>query len=233
MSTQFVIHLRNDQQRTTPFSHPMQEYACELGDKEAMKLLETYLDTSLDDTVRDEARQNLIMGHVYTVNWLIGRYVCNWPESKKFLDDIYSEGLLAAAEVITQMDTIDPHQLKAKIIVLAKFYIERMLNQMRYPINACLMTQFRRIKDGKPVEYIDAITLTDKQNVHTTDDSYMVVDLLDALERIKECDTEEFVDLVLLAMENYHHIRKQDISDEDRDLIEQLVKIGGDCVYSS
>lgn len=233
MSTQFVIHLRNDQQKTGPFLHPMQEHVHELSDEEMTELLTIYLNDSLDETTRDHARQDLIMGHIHTVNWLIGRYVCYWPESKKYLDDMYAEGLLAITEVVSEARTNNSIALKAKNIVRIKRRIEDMLNNMRFPIRASLNTQFRRIQEKCPPEYIDAAVLTDKQNVHTTDDGYMVIDLLDALERIKECDTEEMIDLVLLAMENHHHIRKQDISDEDRDLIEQLVKIGGDCVYSS
>jgi len=231
-TTRFVVHLRKDQQNTSKFSHPMQKFGIDLEDEEVEQLMQVVLDESQDKKTRDKARDDLILSYIHIVNWMVGRYVSNWFESREYVDDMYSEALLAVTQVVNQMTEVDLNSTLAKIIVTIKTNIDMMLNEMRFPIHASLRTQYRRIAVGASPEYIDATIIHDDE-VSVQDESFMMVDVLDSLERLQEVDSEEMIDLVLLALENHHEIRKRDISDEERELIEQLVKIGGASVYSS
>jgi len=233
MSIEYVIHLRNDQQDVRGFQHPLFRIAAKnrIEDEAANKLLTKYIDPATSDEDREDARQKLIEGHMHLINYLVGRYVRYWPQCSEFVEDMYGEGMLAVTEMVTTSDIDEAAFLRAKIIVKSKLYIEQMLNTMRYPIHASLRTQCRRLKEGRVPEYGDTVAYP-KTGAYFKDTEYAIVDLLDAVERIRECDTEEMVDLVLLALENNHNIRKQDLSEEDYFLVEQLVKIGGSDVFT-
>jgi len=233
MSKSF-IYLRGDQFNVAPYSHPMIKHGEDhrIDDEKTIELMEVYLDRDSSEDQKKESLEKLILGNVYIITHLIGRYVRNWPDSSDYIDDMYSEGLLSLTEQINKIDQVDLRDLRAKIVVRAKLAIEEMLNSLRFPIHASVRTQFRRIKEGSPPEYGGDIPLSSKYEVPVEDGEYMVIDLLDALESLRECDTEEMIDLVLLALEQQHNIRKQDIKDEDRELIEQLVKLGGQHVFS-
>ena len=233
MSIEYVIHLRNDQQDVKNFSHPLFQIAEDnrINDEISHKLLAEYINPATSDEDREEARQELIEGHMYLINHLVGRYLRYWPQCREFIEDMYGEGMLAVAEMVTTFDNDGAAFLRAKIVVKSKLYIEQMLNTMRYPIHACLRTQYSRLKEGRAPEYEDIVAYP-KAGAYFKDTEYAVIDLLDSIERIKECDTEEMIDLVLLALENNHNIRKQDLSEEDYFLVEQLVKMGGSGVFT-
>jgi DNA-directed RNA polymerase specialized sigma subunit len=225
---QSVIHLRKEKgfwaQRFYHFEHELNVYAeKKLSRNEAELLMQRHL--------RNEpgATDDLIIGHICLIYWLVGRYVHHWVECRRFIDDMYSEGLLALVQSVKEIDeSQDIDVFRGKVIVRTKSNIENMLNNLRFPVNASLSTNFRRIRDSKPTEHKVGESFNESLGgVYSYDDGPTYVDLLDSLRALQEVDSEEMVDLVLLAMEQRHNILEQDLTDKERDMINILSKLGG------
>lgn len=232
--SKLFIHLREDQLSTAYYDHPLVKHSISNklnDDQKEIELILVCLNSESDEEIKS-AKEKLTLCNMYLVTCIIGRYLRHWPKCTPYLDDMYAEGMLALTKVVMQGEYDSLRSLRAKIVVQTKLDVEAMLNSLQYPIHASVRTQFRRISEGRSPEYEEALVLNSKHEKSVLDDDYMIVDLLDALETLRECDTEEMIDLVLLALEQQHNIRKQDITDEDRELIEQLVKLGGQNVYS-
>ncbi len=226
-----IIHLTGRQKNRLPFSHPVLD--CrehELTVDEIGPLVERHLK---GDAAATEA---LILGNLVLVKWLVGRYLFHWPESRRFEDEICSEGLVAVTEGIREIDgPVGAGAIRAVLVVKIKSAIETFLNDFRSPIHASLSTNWRRVRQGRDPEYqyTEAVGVTPesggsvRNDVGVYDDTPAYVDVLDSLERLREVDSEEMVDMVLLAIEQQHRLLESDLTDEERKLIAALASIAG------
>lgn len=224
-----VIHLSNRQRNRLPFQHELLDGVDELAEESFAPLVERHI--AGDRRATDE----LIMGNLVLVKWLVGRYLYHWPETRRFSDDICSEGIAAVTEFFNKLkQPAEATSLKAILVVKIKSSIETLINDLRSPIHASLRTNFRRAASGENPEYYyagaierdghgkDVLDHGQFGSLGRFDDTPEYIDVLDSLERLKEVDGEEMVDLVLLAIESQHNMAEADLTDDMRRLIKAL-----------
>lgn len=230
-----IIHLKSWQKKRFKFHHPLLDTCRPIPEDTVPSLVGKVLAGD------KEARQELIMGHLILVKWLVGRYLYHWRETRRFQDDICSEGVAAVVEYVDQITADRKDDFRAVLVVKIKFAIEVYLNDMRTLVSASRATNFRRLKDGELPEYHyhtqleghsaseDGAAEYSNREASTYDDTPEYIDLLDSLERLKEIDSEEMVDMVLLVLEQQHQLLEEDLTERERELIHRLSSIGAYC----
>ena len=230
-----IIHLTSRQKNLLPFAHPvLGDRSAELTEEEVGPLVNRHLagDKSATDV--------LVMGNLVLVKWLVGRYLYHWPESWRFEEDMCSEGITAVVQGIGEIDgPVGGGAIRAVLVVKIKKAIEEYLNDFRSPVYASLSTNYRRIRDGREPEYNyteslgaerqcdegRSVSSGNTRDVGVYDDTPAYIDVLDSLEHLKAIDSEEMVDLILLAIERQHNLLETDLTDDDRKLIACLSSI--------
>lgn len=217
-----IIRLTSNQRKQASFDHPLLSAATKMDSKAMAGLIKFAAETR-----NKQAFDDLILANLTLIKWIVGRYLYNWPETRRFEDDIASEGLVAVTQVVGQLDrVITPAELKAIIITKAKLNIETFLNDNRSLIGASLRTNYNRLEADEPVEYVTTVSFDDN-NLSATrqDDALAFVDLWDTVEFVQETDKETFIDHVMAIMENYKGLEERELPLSLRGLIEQIVDI--------
>lgn len=224
-----IIHLTARQKNRLPFAHPLLDNRdAELTADEMEPLVARHL------TGDRSATEALILGNLVLVKWLVGRYLFHWPESRRFEDDICSEGIMAVTAGIQEIDgPVGAGTIRAILVVKIKSAIEEYLNDFRSPVHASLSTNYRRVRQGRDPEYQYTETLTGNYELHERahldvgvyDDTPAYIDVLDSLEHLRAVDSEEMVDMILLAIEQQHNLLEEDLTDRERKLIAALSSI--------
>lgn len=214
-----LIHLTSRQTKQAKFNHPLLENSKELEADVLDKLIEFYI-ASHDKTAFDD----LILGNLILVKWVVGRFLYHWPESREFEDDMASEGIVAITEIVTGLTEVLPGvQLRAMIVARVKGKIERYLNDNRSLVRASTRTNQRRFREGKDLEYTNTVQL-DERAVSALDDNLAAIDILDSLDSIESIDNEELIDAVMLAIEHHPQLLESELSLPLKELIERIVK---------
>lgn len=220
-----VIHLTKRQKKRSAFEHPLLGDAKDLDQKQLVPLLERHFKGDL------VATQDIVMGSRGLVRAVVGRFLYHWPETRRFEEDMVSEGFTALVQIMETLTLAKQGHLRPMMVMKIKLNIEIMLNDMRSQMSASLSTNFQRLKDKRAPEYIYAGQLTEDNNaVGAFDAGPTYVDIMDSLERLQEVDSEEMVDLVLNALEEFHRIKESDLSSKDTELLLKLTKLGGQSV---
>lgn len=220
-----VIHLTSKQKTRMPFNHPLLDNAKDLEETEIPALLFRHFKGD------SQATQSLVLGNLGLVRAIVGRFLYHWPDSRRFEDDMVSEGFTALIQVLEDLTLRKQHHLRPMMVMRIKLNIEVMLNDLRSHAAASLRTNFKRLKAGKAPEYIFAGQLNESTDAPAGSDSgELCVDVLDCLERLQEVDSEEMVDLVLNALEQFHRIKESDLLPQDMELLLKLTKLGGQSV---
>lgn len=222
-----IIHLRESQKCAAKYNpdFPVPFPEDRLEEEVVNGLFEKHIEGD------KEATEKLVIELSPIACYMVCRYLYYYPQTRSFDDDMFSEGLFAIYETLSNMESVDEIEgVRPKIVVLAKLKIETLLNDLRFPIQASLRTNHRRIAEGKDPEYVSAMPYVDaKGGKLSYDDGPMYVDLMDELEHLAEIDGEELVDLVFLAMESEQGILEEELTERERELIASLSKIGANC----
>ena len=215
-----LIHLTSQQTRCKSFDHPLLEYSTDVNAEVLDKLVEFYIKTR-----SKQAYDDLILGNLILVKWVVGRYLHHWPESRPYADDMASEGIMAVTEIVAGLDeTIKSSELRAVMVVRIKRAIEFYLNDNRSIVRAGLSTNFSRLKAGQELEYANSVSLDEKLVDGQLDESFAAIDVLDSLDALDCIDKEEFVDLVLLMLERHPQILESEAPERVKNLIERIIQ---------
>lgn len=215
-----LIHLTSQQTRSRKFEHPLLDYSVDADAEVVAKLIEFYLKTR-----SKQAYDDLILGNLILVKWIVGRYLHHWPESRPYEDDMASEGITAVTSIINELDgPISPSELRAMMVVRIKREIEVYLNDNRSLVRAGISTNFSRLKHGKELEYANSVSLDEKLVHGQLDENLTCIDVLDSLDALDCIDKEEFVDLVLLMLERHPQILESEAPERIKNLIEQIIR---------
>ena len=215
-----LIHLTSQQTRCRSFDHPLLEYSKDVKAEVLDKQIEFYIKTR-----SKQAYDDLILGNLILVKWVVGRYLHNWPESRPYADDMASEGITAVTEIVSELgEAIKSSELRAVMVVRIKRAIEFYLNDNRSLVRAGLSTNFSRLKAGQELEYANSVSLDEKLVSGQLDESFAAIDVLDSLDALDCIDKEEFVDLVLLMLERHPQILESEAPDRVKKLIERIIQ---------
>lgn len=154
--------------------------------KKFMDFRHELLDTSNDYKLTDEQfagadRHAQILSRMWVVRRVVGRFLYHWPVTEIWLDDMASVGL----EVISEFEDLTQEKPLLNQLI---YSIELMLNDSRSLVRASLITNRRRERDGRELEYGEMESL---HNVGEEDDDLRQAELLDEL---TPEDREKYVD---------------------------------------
>ena len=156
------------------------------------------------------ARERLILGHVYLVLNITGRFIRYWPKTNRFKDDMVSEGIIALIEKIDSIESRDEYEwLPANIITQVRDRIQYYVNG-QHMVGASARTNRRRHESGTTLEIENTIRFKEHM-VSREDDGPLFVDIADALETLHSYDDEEIIDAVL-RIEEYGESQQVDPS---------------------
>ena len=214
-----LIHLTSRQTRCRKFEHPLLDYSTEADAVVVNKQIEFYLKTR-----SKQAYDDLILGNLILVKWVVGRYLHYWPESRPYEEDMASEGITAVTSIVSELsDLVTASELRAMMVVRIKRQIEFYLNDNRSMVRAGLSTNFSRLKQGRELEYANSVSLDEKLCHGQLDENLACIDVLDSLDALDCIDKEEFVDMVLLMLERHPQILESEAPERIKVLIERII----------
>lgn len=150
-----IIRLSRNQVRWVAVNNPIFDHKVVKTDEENKELVDSYIETGCP-----KLREQLILCNLHLVEHTVGRYLANWPETIRWKDDMVSVGLTT---LILQVDKINTSTIaeffRAKTVLHLKNQIEMALNDSRTSVSASLSTNYRRVRDGKPMASVPEISL--------------------------------------------------------------------------
>lgn len=150
-----IIRLSKSQIRWTAVNDPLFDHKLIRTDEENQALVERFAKDK-----SPELRQELILCNLHLIEHTVGRYLANWPESRRWKDDMVSVG---SETLIRRVDAIGPKTkaefFRAKTVLHIKSYIEMHLNDVRTSVYASLATNYRRVRQGRPIASIQELSL--------------------------------------------------------------------------
>jgi hypothetical protein len=178
-------------------------------------------------TRKPEDRDDLILAMMWLPMDYVARFRAHWVETRRFTDDMFGVGLEALTEYVNVLQT-DEDFLKS----VSQFIHNRIrdfVNDNRSTISASRATNQRRDQEDRPLEYNFAQQLSEGM-VGVDDLNPCYVDILDAVERLAECDREDMHNLITMFLKQEHGIDEASLSDEERQAVERLSEIGRDLL---
>ena len=190
------IHLREYHKNTRRFEHPLLQGCPALNEEDLNALAEDVMDGVKPDYLIDALRG--------CVSMLVGRYLGNFADSERFLDDMVSEGFTAVTRLCQNLPV---ELVKEKGILKvassrAQSEIEAMLNSMQSLSAPGRNKQFQLIKedDGAPI-YLKADTNAYSEAVQPQEGGdELKRDILDAFAQISP---EDSLDVFLMDPLNW------------------------------
>ncbi len=215
-----IIELSPTMTRRANFAHPLMDLVDEYklspeDNEEAIKKI-----CLGDKSVRDE----LILGHLWLAKDVVSRFRAHWPETIRFTDDMVSESMEALTEFVENSDCF-PSEFFNKC---QQFLVRRVtiyINDNRSIFAASRTTNERRAAAGLPLEYHFTEPLKEGM-VGCLDPNPSYVDILDAIESLRETDKEHMHTLITMFLEQDHDIDEESLSPEEREAIAKLSEIG-------
>lgn len=166
----------------------------------------------------------LIMGYLWLAKDVVCRFRAHWPETIRMTDDMASEALEALTEFVNNSDYDESNFFNG----CQQFIVKRVtvyINDNRSICSASRTTNERRAASGQPLEYHFPVPIHD-DSMGECDPNPSYVDLLDAMESLREADREHLHTLITMFLEQDHDIDEESLSDEEREAIAKLSEIG-------
>jgi len=170
-----------------------------------------------------EARSNLILGFMWLAKDVVSRYRAHFPETRRFTDDMCSVALEALTEFVNNLE--QPANFYNRTQAFIQRRIKRFINDNRSVASASFNTNERRMYADEPLTYVFAQTYYE-DSVGEEDYAPGFVDLLDAIEVLKETDKEEMHTLITMFLRQNHNIDESSLTEDERNAIEKLADIG-------
>jgi hypothetical protein len=214
-----IIRLTDGQKRQLRVDHPLLNDTGPITDEQ---LAEAY---AAGD------RDTMIEGFFFAVRVIVGRFLANWPETRRFEEDMISEGLLTITEAcntVMKTGTL-PSNFQGVVWTLVRRSIEDMLNDNRSMFAAPNRTQWDMQERGTGPVYNYAKQLEEAVDIGLEDYSLEYVDILDELSHLAEEDQETLRKVICLSIEQDHNIMEADLTQAELDSIDQIVRAITEC----
>jgi hypothetical protein len=183
-------------------------------------------DKQIEEAYDGKDRDTIIKGFFFAVKVIVGRFLANWPETRRFTDDMISEGLLTITEVTDAALKVDPLPPNFQGIVWTRIRraIEDMLNDNRSMFAPKSRTQWYLQEKGAEPVYNYAKQLEESIDLGLQDYAFEYVDIMDELSILAEEDRETLWRVICNCMEQDHNILEEDLTQEELDSIDQITK---------
>jgi len=215
-----IIRLSAGQKRRLKVEHPLLDGAKKVSDADVLDSMTRFVEG--DQSARDE----LIMSQMITVKNIVGRFLANWTETRRFEEDMVSEGVMAVIQTVDALLTDEvTDNFHGKIQTNIRTGIEVMLNDSRSMFAPHRKTNFARLAEGRDLEYNYASQLREDLDAGKMDDGVEWVDMLDELEHLGEQDKEHFRALILRCMEKDHNLEEADLSEKELAALNNLARM--------
>lgn len=215
-----IIRLSDGQKRQLKIDHPLLNGAKKMSDDDILDAMNRFV--AGDDAARDD----LIMGQMYIIKVLVGRYLAHWPETRRFQDDMISEAMVAVIEVVDALKSDNPtDNFQGTVWNTIKSKIERMLTKCRSMFTSSHRSNHRRLEKGLEPDYNYAQSLHEDVEAGRDDDGIGWVDMLDELELLGDQDKEHFRALILRCMEQEHNLEESDLTPKEMEALNNLAKM--------
>lgn len=218
-----IIRLTDGQRRCSKINHPLLDGV----EKMDASYLEEIWPACHEDS-NQHLRDEVIMGHLYCIKNIVGRFLAHWPESQRFEDDMVSEGILATTNVVNNLKPKLVEDLQKKIWGHIKDDIEIMLNDNRSTFSASKRENYSLKTEGEEVEYNYAQSIQDGTEKGSFDNDPQFIDFMDELEQFSETDREHFRHLITQCMDQEHDIPESELSEKDKEAIEAATRLLSD-----
>lgn len=176
-----VVHLRYWHKKSKKFKHPLLEGAKPVSEEEAAILVAKYLDDKSQAN-----RDALVMAMRSAIRNLVGRYLANWPVTRKHVDDMVSEGMLVVVRTVNTLTrtTLNGRGIMKVVSQRAAKAIEYMLYEVGSLACPEKRAQERHAARGEDTPYL--VGETDLSSVSIEDNnSKEAQDLIDAEDALR------------------------------------------------
>jgi hypothetical protein len=200
-----AIHLRSYHRKVRKFKHPLLDGAKPVTEERAAELAEAYL--------KDRSKINrdaLVLSMLSMLRYIVGRYIANFPQTRAYLDDMVSEGLLT---IVKSVDNLNSETLQGRNVIKVVSqrvvkYIEIMLYDSGSIASPDMRTSERHKLQGKETPYLIAESnLTNVEALDST--SQEDQDLIDAEDALSVMAARLQLDADLLKSE-YRHLTAEE-----------------------
>lgn len=150
-----IIRLSKGQTKWTAVNNPVFQHKRVRTDEENESIVQAFAILKTP-----QLREELLFSNLHLIEHTVGRYLANWPETKRWKDDMVSVGV---ETLLKKIDKIGPKTkakwFRAQVVIILKRDIEIYLNNARTSVAASLRTNYRRVQDGKPLASVPEISL--------------------------------------------------------------------------
>lgn len=149
-----IIRLSRGQTKWSAVNNPLFDHKKVRTDEENETLVKAFALTR-----SEELREELIFSNLHLVEHTVGRYLYNWPETQRWKEEMVSVGLETLIRQVDKITGEHPDRFRGRTVIHIKNYIEMHLNDLRTQVSASLTTNYRRVREGKPLASIPDISL--------------------------------------------------------------------------
>jgi hypothetical protein len=171
-----------------------------------------------------EAREELIMGLLYIVQTLVGRFLYHWPTTRRLQDEMVSAGLETVIEVVDKHGPED-ESLRTKVWVRCRDDIENMINDMRSTFAAPSRTNRRLVEDGEEPVYHFAEEFQDGLDKPSWDQSQEWVDMLDEIDHLGAQEKEQLRYLIQRHLSDREDLDEGELSAEEAAAVDAMASM--------
>lgn len=214
-----VISLSPTMQKRLNFSHPL------MDNVDDYKMNEGQTPAAIVAAAKgdQQAQDDLIMGFMWLAKDVVCRYRAHFAETQRFTDDMASVALEALTEFVRKNDSPRGFFNRAQSTISGR--IRDFINDNRSTFSAGKTTNQKRMAAGEPTEYNFAVQYSD-DFVGEDDVQLEYVDILDAVEQLRDVDKEQLHSLITLFLKQNHNIDEASLSEDEKIAIEKLSEIG-------
>jgi len=185
MSRINFVRLLPNNMRVRPFDHPVTNApGPPLTPDEERILLEEHFNGN------KEARDKLILGYLGLLRNLVGRYLYHWPVTRRFTEEMVSEGLVALTVAIDGFPPEALGEIELRLTVKDKIRhgIESFLSNFRGIVPAPFTVNRDRVADGKRPIYghVTAGLNSVAESACYEDGNAVKVDVVDTVDAIRQ-----------------------------------------------
>jgi hypothetical protein len=138
-----------------------------------------------------EARNELILAHLSMLSHTVGRYLYNWPLTRRFLDEMVSAGVLGMTQAVTGLTEEMLEEKTVGVVMLGyiRKHIEEEVARLRGIAPASVRTNQRRVAEGLEPIFGEAVSDYTSQNVEDShyyvEEGFEMFDVLEAVNQLK------------------------------------------------
>lgn len=177
-----LIRLSATQRRVKKFEHPVFKGAVTYTKEDLNALVEERLSGGPDEP--------LILALRSTVRYLIGRYLWSWPSSRRFLDEMVGDGMMAITMLVNGLtrEILMGTHIQKLTSSRVRTRIEEGLNELQSLSAPCTRVQRRLIEGGEPPSYLVSEREPEHEDKSDPDSDLDRYEMMEALGHLRaEC----------------------------------------------